>query len=164
MIDIGTGASLFVAVIIMLAGLVGAVLPVIPGPPIVWLGAFLYARQTGYQDVGVFTLVVLGALAVVGGTSDWWLAYLGARKGGASIWATLASIVGGIIGFFVIPFAGIIIGSLAGVVLVEYLRHRDWQRVMRAGRGYLAGWLLAAVVEVAICVLMIGLFFLAVRI
>jgi uncharacterized protein YqgC (DUF456 family) len=59
---------------------------------------------------------------------------------------------------------GAIVGSLAGIALVEYLRYRSWQNVLRASRGYLVGWLLSMVVQVAVCVLMIVLFVLAVRI
>ncbi len=154
--------NLNIALIIMLAGLVGAVAPLIPGPPIVWLGALYYAWQTGFDDVGAFSLLVLAVLAIVGGTSDFWLGYLGARRGGASGWATLASFVGGIVGFFVLNVPGLLIGSFGGVVLVEYLRHRDWRRMLRAGGGYLLGWLLSTVVEVGVCILMIVLFLAAV--
>jgi uncharacterized protein YqgC (DUF456 family) len=146
----------------MVIGVVGAIAPVIPGPPIVWLGALYYAWRTGFDEVGVAMLAVLGLLAIVGGTSDWWMGYLGARRGGASGWATLASFVGGIAGLVVFSLPGMLIGSIGGVVLVEYLRHRDWRRVARASGGYLAGWLLSAVIEVAVCLLMIALFFAAV--
>ncbi len=152
------------ALLIMLVGLIGAVAPLVPGPPFVWLGAFYYAWQTDYQSVGVLILLLLGVFAVVGGTADWWLSYLGARRAGASGWATLASMIGGIVGLVLFTLPGMLIGSLAGVVLVEYLRHRDWRRVVRASGGYLAGWLLSTVVEVAVCIVMIGIFLLAVRV
>ena len=158
------GGHLGLALLIMAIGLVGAIAPLIPGPPIVWLGALYYAWQTDYQQVGLVTLAVLAILAIVGGTSDWWLGYLGARRAGASGWATLASLIGGIVGFVLLNVPGMLVGSLGGVVLAEYLRHRDWQRVLRASRGYLVGWLLAAVVEVAVCLVMIVLFLAAVYI
>ncbi len=154
---------LILALAMMAVGLVGAVAPMIPGPPFVWLGAFYYAWRTGYDEVGLFTLVLLGVLAIAGGTSDLWLSYLGARRAGASGWATLASFVGGIIGLLLLSLPGMLIGSLAAVVLVEYSRHRDWRRVLRASGGYLAGWLLSTVVEVAVCVIMIGIFLLSVN-
>lgn len=155
---------LVLALIIMGVGLIGAIAPLIPGPPIVWLGALYYAWQTNFQAIGMLMLIILAVLAIVGGTSDWWVSYLGARRSGASGWATLASLVGGIVGFFIFNVIGMLVGSLAGVVIVEYLRHRDWRRVVRAGRGYLAGWLLSAVVEVGVCIVMIALFLVAVRI
>jgi hypothetical protein len=153
-----------IALLIMLVGVIGAVAPLVPGPPIVWLGALYYAWRTQFEQVGVPTLTILGVLAVIGGTSDWWLGYLGARRGGASGWATLASFVGGILGLILLSVPGMILGSLAGVVAVEYLRHHDWSRVWSAGRGYLVGWLLSTVVEVLVCLVMIGLFLIALRV
>lgn len=157
-------ADLTLALTIMLIGMVGAVAPLVPGPPIVWLGALYYAWRTGFQEVGIITLIVLGLLAVIGGTSDWWLSYLGARRAGASGWATLASIVGGIVGLVMFSVPGLIVGSLVGVLLIEYLRHRDWRRVLRAGSGFVMGWLLSTVVEVVTCLVMIGIFLVALRI
>lgn len=152
------GSDFNVALLIMAIGVVGAIAPLIPGPPIVWLGALYYAWRTQWTELGVGSLTVLGVLAIVGGTSDWWLGYLGARRGGASGWATVASFVGGIVGLLVLNVPGMLLGSVAGVVLVEFTRHRDWRRVLRAGGGYLVGWLLSTVVEVVVCLLMIGLF------
>lgn len=144
--------------IIMGVGLLGAILPLIPGPPIVWLGALYYAWQTSWVEVSWPSLTLLLLLALVGSTADLWMGYLGASKGGASIWATVASIVGGVIGLFTFGVIGAIIGSVAAIALVEYLRHRDWRKVVRASGGFVVGWLLATVVEVAICLVMIGLF------
>ncbi|HEX6291841.1 MAG TPA: DUF456 domain-containing protein [Herpetosiphonaceae bacterium] len=144
--------------IIMAVGLLGAILPLVPGPPIVWLGALYYAWQTGWTEIGWPSLIVLLLLAIVGSTADLWMGYLGASKGGASIWGTLASIVGGLVGLIVFSVPGAIIGSVAAIALVEFLRHRDWRKVMRASGGFVVGWLLATVVEVGICLLMIGWF------
>ena len=160
--DVNSG-YLALALLMMGVGLIGSFAPLVPGPPFVWLGAFYYAWRTGYEEVGIITLVVLAILAIAGGTSDWWLSYLGARRGGASGWATLASFIGGIVGFVLFTIPGMLIGSLASVALVEYLRHRDWRRVMRASGGYLAGWLLSTVVEVGVCIVMIAIFLLSVR-
>jgi len=144
--------------IIMAVGLLGAILPLVPGPPIVWLGALYYAWRTGWEVVGWPSLVLLLLLALVGSTADLWMGYLGASKGGASIWSTVASIVGGVVGLVVFSVPGAIIGSVGAIALVEYLRHRDLRHVMRASGGFMVGWLLATVVEFGICLLMIGLF------
>ncbi len=146
------------AAIIMGVGVLGALLPLVPGPPLVWLGALYYAWRTSWVEVGWPSLTLLLILAVIGGTADWWMAYVGASKGGASAWATLASIVGGIVGFVLLSVPGAIIGSIAAIALVEFSRHRDWRKVLRASGGYLLGSLLATVVEVIICIVMIGIF------
>jgi len=148
--------------LIMGLGLLGAVLPLIPGPPLIWLGALYYAWRTDWVHVGWPSLLLLLVLAVIGGTADLWMGYFGASKGGASGWATLASIVGGIVGLLIFSVPGAIIGSIGAIALVEFSRHRDWQKVLRASGGYLVGWVLASIVEVVIAVVMIGLFVAAV--
>lgn len=153
-----------VTTIIMAVGLLGALLPLVPGPPLVWLGALYYAWRTSWEVVGWPSLTLLLVLAIIGGTADLWMGYIGASKGGASGWATLASLVGGIVGLVIASIPGMIIGSIGAIAAVEYGRHRDWRKVLRAGGGYLVGSLLSSVVEVLICVLMIGLFIAAVNV
>ncbi|HEX5691977.1 MAG TPA: DUF456 domain-containing protein, partial [Roseiflexaceae bacterium] len=74
------------------------------------------------------------------------------------LWSSVLGLVLGVIGLFVFSLIGMIVGSLLGVVLGEYLRHRDWRRVIDASRGYLVSWALSLVVEGALGVLMIVIF------
>lgn len=160
----GGSETLVLTIVLMGVGLLGSILPLVPGPPLIWLGALYYGWNTGWETVGWPSLLVLLVLAIVGGTADLWVGYLGASKGGASGWATLASIVGGLVGLIVLSIPGAIIGSVGAIVLVEYARHRDWRRVLRAGGGYLIGSLLSSVVEVVIALVMIGIFVAAVNV
>ena len=144
--------------IIMGLGLLGCVIPLLPGPPLVWLGAVYYAWRTDWAQVGWPMLVLLLVLGIIGSTADIWMGYLGAKKGGASVWASVASLVGGIVGLILFSIPGAIIGSIGAIAIVEWQRHRDWNKVMRASGGYIVGYLLAMVVEIVICVAMIGLF------
>ena len=149
--------------IIMGIGLLGAVVPVLPGPPLVWLGAMYYSYHTGWSEVGPPMLALLFVLAIAGSTADVWMSALGAKKSGASGWATVASMVGGFIGLLVLSLPGLFIGSIAAIALVEYSRHKDWNKVLGASKGYLVGYLLSIVVQIITCVVMIGLFLAAVR-
>lgn len=151
-------AAYLLALTIMAFGVICAILPVVPGPPVVWLGAVFYGWQTQWQGIGWVALTVLFAVSLVGSTSDWWLSALLLKQAGGSLWATLGSFVGGIIGFFIIPVAGIILGSLLGVAAVVWTQHRDLRRVFRAGQGFLMGWLLSTIVEVLAALVMLSLF------
>jgi len=144
--------------IIMFIGLVGCVVPFLPGPPLVWLGALYYAWRTNWTELGWPMLAFLLVLALIGSTAELWMSYFGARKGGASGWASVASMVGGVIGLLIFSLPGAIIGAIGAIVLVEYRRHGDWDKVMRASGGYVVGYLLSMVVEVIVCLVMIGLF------
>lgn len=150
--------TLLLAFAIMLAGLVGCVAPVLPGPPLVWLGALFYGWQTDWERVGPVFLGITLLLALAGGTADIWMGFLGAKKGGASFAAQIAALLGGIVGLIVFSVPGLLIGSIGAIALVEWRKHRDWNAVMRAGGGYLAGYLLSMVVEVLTALLVIGAF------
>src|SRR5690606_22765167 len=93
--------------IIMAAGLICCVIPALPGPPLVFLGAIYYAWQTGWKEVSWPSLSLLFVLMLVGATSNFWLSFLGTRKSGASIWTSVAAFVGGLIGLIVFSLPGL---------------------------------------------------------
>lgn len=144
-------------------GVLGCIIPMLPGPPLVWLGMLYYAWRTNWEQVGWPALALLFALMMVGATSNFWLSYFGARKSGASVWASVAAFFGGLIGLVVASLPGLLLGALGAIAAVEYFSHRDWKKVLRAGGGYLAGYLLSVVVELLVCLLMILIFLAAVR-
>lgn len=148
------------AVTIMVIGVVCAVLPFTPGPPIVWLGALFYGWQTHWQGIGWLVLLLLLLVAVVGSTSDWWLNVLFLKGSGGSPWAILGSLVGGIIGSFAIPIPvfGTVVGSLLGVLAIEWSRRRELGHIFRVGRGFLVSWLLSLLVQAVASGAMIVLF------
>jgi uncharacterized protein YqgC (DUF456 family) len=155
--------ELQIAWALIFAGIVGAVVPVLPGPPLAFAGAAFYAWKTNWTEVAPLTLVTLGVLAIAGSTADIWLSGAGAKKGGASGWATIASIVGGIVGLFTMGLLGLLIGSIGAIVLVEYSLHKDWNKVIKASGGYLAGYLASLVVQLLVCITMAIIFWAAVK-
>jgi uncharacterized protein YqgC (DUF456 family) len=58
---------------------------------------------------------------------------------------------------------GLIIGSFAAIAVVEYRVHKDWEKVFKAGLGYLAGYLLSMVVQIISCIFIVSIFVLALR-
>jgi uncharacterized protein len=146
------------AALIMAVGFIGCVAPLLPGPPIVWLGALYYGWKTNYAEFGWPTLLLMLIIAVIGSTAEYWLAYFGARKSGASVWSSLAALAGGAVGLLVFNLPGLIIGSFAAIAAVEWQRHKDWSKVAKASAGYLAGYLLSIVVEIVTCIIIVGIF------
>jgi uncharacterized protein YqgC (DUF456 family) len=152
---------------VMLLGLAGAFLPLIPGVPLVWLGATVYGIVDGFRHLSLAAFFVLTLVGAIGTTAEWWATQIGARAGGASGWSAAAgSCLGGVaMLFFGLPLA--LLAALAGVFGVELLRTSrasGWERdgVGRAARGsggWLAGWALSAVAQFSVSLFMI-LFFL----
>jgi uncharacterized protein YqgC (DUF456 family) len=146
------------ALLIMLIGLAGSLLPLLPGPPIIWLGALFYAWQTDFQQVGWITLSLLGLLALAAVTSDFWVGALGQRKAGASVWASLGSAVGGMIGLFVFALPGMLIGSIIGALLPDWKRWREGRHVWNVSLRTLKSWLVSALVQAGLGIVMITIF------
>lgn len=144
--------SFGISVLFILIGLVGVILPVLPGTLLVWLSVFFFylvERALGYAAIDPVTFGVITVLALVAGTSEIWLPLLGARQSGSSKRALVAGLLGGLIGTFAlpIPLVGTIVGYAAGVLLGEYQKHGDWDKALRAGAGGLAGWGIATVLQ-----------------
>ena len=162
----GLNSWAFLGYFLIFLGLVGSVLPIVPGPLLIWLGAFAWAWGDGFQRMGWLMLTVLGILALITWGIDLMLNAAFTPKVGAS-WKTIfGSIGGGIAGAllltFEIPVVGTLIGaflgSVAGVWLVELWMKRDRNAARRAVRAYIGSSILSSIIEVTLTLIMIALF------
>lgn len=151
---------------VMLLGLAGAFLPLIPGVPLVWLGAAGYGLLDGFRHLSFTAFLVLTLVGAIGTTAEVWATQIGARAGGASGWSAAAgSCLGGLaMLFFSLPIA--LLAALAGVFGVELLRtshsselrRDDVEAAARGSGGWLLGWAVSAVAQFAVSLFMILLF------
>jgi uncharacterized protein YqgC (DUF456 family) len=154
------------AYVLILLGLVGAILPILPGPLLIWLGVLVWGWTDGFQAVGWPTLAVLGLLMILAWTGDLVLTTLGTRNAGASWKAIAGAIVGGIVGAVLLSglllvigtIIGTIAGAMVGIVAVEYYDKRDLGKALQASKGYLLGSLAARALELFLSLLMIAIF------
>ncbi|MGC9333273.1 MAG: DUF456 domain-containing protein [Anaerolineae bacterium] len=149
---------LILVFVLMAVGIMGTVLPVLPGTILILLGALVYAVVEGFQSVGWPTLVVMGLLTALATSADVWASSVGARVGGASGWSVLLGLAGGLMGLFLFSLPGAVIGALLGVLLTEMMRVRNWRKALRAGGGWLLGWLLSTVVQLGAGLVMVVIF------
>lgn len=157
---------IFLAYALMILGLIGSLLPVLPGPVFIWLGVFLWAYGDGFQAIGWPTLVLLGILTVIAWVSDLALTTILSRRAGISWKSIGAAIVGGIIGGIVLSgillvlgsIVGTILGAIAGLLLFEYREKQDWDLAWKSAKTYLVGFFGAVVVETALSLVMLGIF------
>lgn len=155
-----------VAVAFILIGLIGIVIPILPGILLIWLTVLAYAVVDGFQAIDWISFAVITIIALITGTADMWLALLGAKTGGAAKRAMFFGFIGGVLGFFllgaVLPVVGNlfggIIGYALGVLLGQYQKYQDWNIAFKASLGGVVGWGVAAVVQIAGGLLMILIF------
>ena len=144
-------------------GVIGTVLPALPGTPLAFTGMLLAAWTDGFQQISVTTVVVLALLTALAVTIDIVAGLLGAKRVGASRLAIVGAAVGTVVGlFFGIP--GILIGPFGGALVGEWLHGRDLAKASRVGVGTWIGMVVGAVCKLALTCVMLGIFVLAIAI
>src|ERR687890_1373053 len=125
------GPLLALTLVLMFVGLLGSVLPGLPGVPLIFLSALVYSILTDFEYVGGLVIVLLGLFAAIALVADFVATTYGARRFGASNWGTVGGAIGGIVGALVGALFlgigalfGLVLGAIGGVFLGEYLRRR----------------------------------------
>jgi len=135
--------GLSLALLVMLAGLIGSILPVLPGTPLILAAAVAHRLYFGVAASNL-VLIILTTLALVSILFDFLAGMLGAKKFGATWRGMTGAIIGGIVGlFFSLP--GIIIGPFLGAMLFELLGGKEFKKSTHAGIGAMVGLLLGIV-------------------
>lgn len=145
------------ALLLVLAGFAGAILPAIPGAPLVFAGLLLAAWIDGFSKVGWLPLVLIGLLAALTFVVDLAASALGAKKAGASPLALLGAAAGTVVGLF-FGFVGVLAGPFVGAALGEYVARRDLRQAGRAGLATWLGILVGSAAKAALLLAMVGLF------
>jgi uncharacterized protein YqgC (DUF456 family) len=139
----GTGELL--VLLVMLVGLVGVVVPVLPGLALVWAAGLAWAWLDGGGARWALALV-LTVLLVVGTVVKYVLPARSASGAGAPRETLVVGVLGAVVGFFVIPVAGLVVGGVGGVFLAELVR------LHRARAAWLSTWAVLRAVGVGMLV------------
>ncbi len=150
MIDI---IILVFAFLLLLIGLAGAVVPVLPGPPLSYVGLLLL-QWSGYGEFSAFFLWAWAAITVVVTIGDYFLPALMTRQFGGSRLATVGSILGLLGGLFFFPPAGLIIGPFLGAFAGELLHNRQHSKAFRVAIGASLAFFFGTGIKLIVCALM----------
>jgi uncharacterized protein YqgC (DUF456 family) len=146
--------------ILLLPGIIGAILPIVPSVPWMFVVALIFGIIDRFQHLHWWDLLSLGILALISFTADNISGLIGARGAGASKWGLLGGFIGGLIGLFFFPPWGAIIGMIIGVVVLEILASRDHKKVAKSASGVILGNLTNIIINLVLCFIFIGLFIL----
>src|SRR4030095_8274922 len=136
----------------VIVGIVGVVMPALPGHMLILGGLIVGAWANGFTRVGVWTLVVLGLIAVASYGVDFVAVALGAKRLGASPRAMTGAALGTLAGlFFGLP--GVIVGPFVGAVIGELSTHNDFTKAGKAGVAAWIGFPTRTAAQVAAAVL-----------
>lgn len=139
--------------IAMAVAIVGTLLPLVPGLGLAWAAALVYGLVEGFGAVGVTAMVVITALTAGGMVAGWVVPARVAGNAGADRLSILLGVVGAVVGFFVIPVVGVMVGGVAGVYLGELRRTSDGGDAWQATWATIKGFGVAAIVQFVAAVL-----------
>jgi len=146
--------------LLIVVGIVGTVLPVLPGLPLAFAGMLLVAWVDDFQHIGVGMVVLLGLLAALAMVVDFLASLLGAKRLGASKRALFGAALGTLVGlFFGIP--GLLLGPFVGGLLGELVAGSSVRRSAHIGFGAWLGFVVGSVMKITLAFSMLGVFLLA---
>ena len=150
------------AIVLMVVGIAGTVLPALPGLPLVFAGMLLAAWAGGFEEVGGWTMAVLALLTLLSLGIDFMATALGAKRVGASkpalvgaVLGTFAGLMFGFVGVFIGPFVGALLGEL---VWLRGVGGRKLGQATKVGLGTWLGVVVGTVLKLGVAFLMVGLF------
>jgi uncharacterized protein len=146
-----------VAVLLIVVGVAGTVLPALPGVPLIFGGVLLAAWIGDFQRISVFTVVVLAILAVLGIVIDYIAAALSAKRAGASKEGIIGAAIGTLAGIAT-GLWGLLFMPLVGAAVGEFIAHKDALRAGKVGAATWFGLLVGTAIKLAIAFTMVGVF------
>ena len=132
----------------MIMGIIGCILPVLPGPPLSLAGLFILALGQGFSPpLTLNLLIILAILAICITALDYMIPSIGAKRFGASRWGVFGSFAGMLTGIFFFPPFGIFIGGFLGAILFELIAGKGGKAALKAGQGVFWGTMAGIVLK-----------------
>ncbi|HPX89552.1 MAG TPA: DUF456 domain-containing protein [Methylophilaceae bacterium] len=145
------------AAVLVLVGIAGTILPMLPGIPLVFVGLFIAAWIDGFAKVSVLTIIIIGLIALLALIVEFVASFITVKKAGASKYALWGAAIGGLIGFFTGPL-GLIIGTAVGAAIGELLAEKETSQATAVGIAAGLGFVVALVAKVVLLLIMLAIF------
>jgi len=145
-------------VLLMISGILGCVLPILPGPPLSYLGILLLHLTSRYQFSTKF-MIIWAVITVVVYALDYIIPVWGTKKFGGSKRGVWGSVIGLVIGLFFFPPFGIIIGPFLGAIIGELSSGKDSGSALKSGFGSFIGFLAGTLLKLIASGMMTWYFF-----
>lgn len=143
---------LIVAFLLMLVGIIGCIVPGLPGVPIAYAGLWV-AQATDRIDFSWQMLLIWGVVTIVVSVLDYVVPAWGTKQFGGTKYGVWGSTIGVFVGLFLGPW-GVILGPLAGAILGEMLGGKQMEEALKAGWGSFIGLLFGTIIKLICCGLM----------
>jgi len=155
-------AATIISFVLIGLGLFGVFLPLLPGVPLAWLGMLIYAYFTDFQAISLTAVLVFLGLTLLTILVDFIAPILGAKKYKASKEGIVGASLGLFFGIFIFGPVGVMLGPLVGAFIGEIISGKRHQDAIRPALGTFIGFLLSAVIKLAVILAILGVLIAAV--
>ncbi|MDP9382737.1 MAG: DUF456 domain-containing protein [Chloroflexota bacterium] len=144
--------------LLMGVGFVGVFLPLVPGTPVMLLGAWVYSALTGFNTLTWPWLLLMTLLTAASVALDFVAAAWMTRKMGASRRATAGALLGTLVGVLFLGAYGTLVGGMGGAVLGELSVRRTLRPALKSGAGAFVGFVLTMLVDIVVALVLLGIY------
>lgn len=146
-----------VAILLVVIGILGTLLPMLPGVPLVFTGLLLGAWLDGFAKVGVLAISIVGVMALVAMFVDFVASFVTVKRSGASKYALWGAAIGAVLGLFM-GMLGLIVGTALGAAAGELMANKDSSQATAVGLAAGLGFVIALVVKIVLTMGMLAIF------
>ncbi len=143
---------LIIAFLFMLIGIIGCIVPGLPGTPIAYVGMWI-AQATERVDFTWQTLLIWGIVTIVVSVLDYVIPAWGTKRYGGTRWGVWGSTIGVFVGLF-FGAAGVILGPLVGAIIGELMSGQEFSQALKAGWGSFVGIFFGTIIKLICCGMM----------
>ena len=140
---------IILGVLCLMTGLMGCVLPFLPGPPVAYLG-LIFLHFTDKVQYSTTQLIVWLLIVVVIQILDYFTPMLGSKYSGGSKWGNWGCIIGTLVGLLFLPW-GVIFGPFLGACLLYTSPNKEFSQALKSGVGSLIGFMLGTLLKFVVC-------------
>src|SRR5262245_42602444 len=164
MVALAESTLLVITIVLMVVTLVISLLPFVPGPLFIWGIGLAFAGLDHFVRITPLAAGVMTALMIAGSTTDFWTPLLGMKTRGASCSSVAGTLLGGVVGTFVIPIpiVSTLAGAMVGAMALELLHFGQFRKAIRSAGFALESYILSMAIEFAISILIIAVFLMCV--
>lgn len=146
--------AVVITIIVILLGIVGTMIPFIPGIPLIFVAIATYGWYEGFHTISTKYIVIMAALTLLSLLIDYLASTMGAKFFGSSKYGVYGALIGTVLGLFVFPPAGLLIGPWIGAIGGEMIAGKEFSAAFRTGIGTIVGLFSGIVFSLTLAIIM----------
>jgi len=146
--------AVVITIIVILIGIAGTIVPLIPGIPLIFIAIASYGWYEGFQTISTKYIVIMAALTLLSLLVEYLGSTMGAKYFGSGKYGVYGALIGTLLGLFIFPPAGLLIGPWVGAIAGEMISGKEFSVAAKTGVGTIIGLFSGIALNLILAVIM----------